>query len=505
MRRRPVDLILAVGALRRDTNVRGPNGARDRYGLALGTRSAVAADAYVEGVDRLLSLNAGTEESLCRAIEVDEGFALPHAALAVLYRLQGEGVHARDAARRGLALAAGRSRRERQHLSIVDEYVGGDAGQAYALASEHLKEFPRDALILSQVPFMIKSRGGGDRRQDMVAVVEEVAPAYGDDWWFAGFAALWYQEVDQFERSRQLASRSLELFPLNASAAHPLAHVFYETDDHVGGVGFLRGWLAEYSREAPYHCHLSWHQALCELASGHYDRVKELYEGAISPVVARGRVSFFDAASLLWRYEIYGCATGPLPWRAVRDRGVDLFPQPGVPFADGMMALACAGAGDEAALARLIDGLRAQAARGHPVAGTIVLPLVEAIAAFGRADYETAVRKLEPLTSEIVQLSGTNAQREVFEDTLLEAYLRAGHFDSAESLLRRRLNRRPSTRDLLWLGRAQAGNGQANESRQSLLAARARWLDADADSPELAALERLVSAVPTGRDAASPR
>ena len=105
----------------------------------------------------------------------------------------------------------------------------------------------------------------GDRRQDMVAVVEDVASTYGDDWWFAGFAALWYQEVDLFERARQLASRSLELFPHNAGAAHPLAHVFYETDDHASGVDFLRKWIAEYDREAPYHCHLSWHQALCEL------------------------------------------------------------------------------------------------------------------------------------------------------------------------------------------------------------------------------------------------
>jgi tetratricopeptide (TPR) repeat protein len=483
----------------------GVSGLHDRYGLSLSTRSAAAAEAYVEGVDRLLSLNAGTEASLYRSIEADEGFALPHAALAILYRLQGEGVQARDAAGRGLALAAGLTRRERQHLSIVDDYVGGDAVRGYALACEHLSEFPRDALILSQIPFMIKSRGGGDRREDMAAIVDERASDYGDDWWFAGFAALWYQEVDQFERARQLAVCSLELFPRNASAAHPLAHVFYETDDHSGGIGFLRGWLAEYDREAPYRSHLSWHLALCELASGHYDRVMEIYDDAISPAAARSRVSFFDAASLLWRYEIYDCTTEPLLWHEVRDRGLHLFPRPGVPFADAMLALACAGAGDEAALGRLVDGLRAQAAGGHPIAGSVVLPLVEGVAAFGRADYEMAVRKLEPLTSEIVQISGTNAQREVFEDTLLEAYLRAGQFDRAEVLVRKRLNRRPSTRDYLWLGRAQAGGGRADAARRTLQAARARWLDADPDSPELAALERLVSASPTGGDADEPR
>jgi tetratricopeptide (TPR) repeat protein len=476
------------------------NGLRDRYGLDLGTRSTVAAEAYAEGIDRQLSFNAGAEESLCRAIEADEGFALPHAGLAVLYRLRGQGAQASEAVRRGLALAGGLSRREQQHLAIVDAFVDGDTTRSFDLAREHLAEFPRDGLILSQVPLVIKSRGGGDRRQQMVALVEEIAPAYGDDWWFAGFAALWYQEVDQFERARLLAARSLELFPSNAGAAHPLAHVFYETDDHTGGVDFLRDWLAEYDREAPYRSHLSWHLALCELASGHYDRVMELYHDAISPAAARSRVSFFDAASLLWRYEIYGCASGPLPWGEVLDLGLQVFPRPGVPFADAMMALACAGAGHEAAMTRLVDGLRAEAAKGHPIAGSVVLPLVEGVAAFGRGDYQTAVRKLEPLTAEIVQISGTNAQREVFEDTLLEAHLRAGQFDRAEVLLRKRLNRRPSTRDFLWLGRAQAGGGQAEESRRSLLEARSRWTDADSASPELARLERLVDASPTGGD-----
>ena len=85
-----------------------------------------------------------------------------------------------------------------------------------------------------------------------------------------------------------------------------------------------------------------------------------------------------------------------------------------------------------------------------------MLPLVEGVAAFARAEYETAWRTLEPLSGEIVRTGGTNAQREVFEDTLVEAYLRAGQFGKAESLLRRRLNRRSSARDLVWLQRAQA-------------------------------------------------
>jgi hypothetical protein len=118
----------------------------------------------------------------------------------------------------------------------------------------------------------------------------------------------------------------------------------------------------------------------------------ELYYSAISPTAAQTRLSFFDAASLLWRLDVYGCSTGPLPWGAVRDLGVRLFPRAIMPFADAMMALACAGARDDAALGRLVDELRAQTAIGNPVAVNVVLPIVEGVAAFARAEYDAAAR-----------------------------------------------------------------------------------------------------------------
>jgi hypothetical protein len=91
----------------------------------------------------------------------------------------------------------------------------------------------------------------------------------------------------------------------------------------------------------------------------------------------------------------------------------------------------------------------------------VVLPIVEGVAAFSRAEYDPAARTFEPLADEIVRIGGTNARREVFEDTLAEAYLRAGRFDHAEALLRKRLSRRSSARDLIWLQRAQVGGKRA--------------------------------------------
>jgi hypothetical protein len=62
---------------------------------------------------------------------------------------------------------------------------------------------------------------------------------------------------------------------------------------------------------------------------------------------------------------------------------------------------------------------------------------------------------VEGVDREVVGSGGSHAQRELFEDTLLGAYLRAGCFGVAERALPARLERRPLARDAVGLGRAR--------------------------------------------------
>ncbi len=96
---------------------------------------------------------------------------------------------------------------------------------------------------------------------------------------------------------------------------------------------------------------------------------------------------------------------------------------------------------------------------------------------------------------EVVHIGGSHAQREVIEDTLLQAYLRTERFDAAESLLRTRLGRRETARDHFWIGRAQAASGRRGLAATSLGAARAGWHDADPGAPEIVTLTHALSAL----------
>ena len=143
----------------------------------------------------------------------------------------------------------------------------------------------------------------------------------------------------------------------------------------------------------------------------------------------------------------------------------------------------------------LMDRLQRTAKQGDRCTREMVVPLVRGIAAFARGEYATSAQLLEPICPQLVRIGGSHAQREVFEDTLLEAYLRTEQFDKAETMLAERLARRIFPRDIFRLGRVQAGQGRREQARASFAAAAQSWHVGDTASPEMVALNRFAAAV----------
>lgn len=476
---------------------------KDRYGLPLTTSSTRAAERFIEGIDLLLEQNFGPEDTFTQAIAADAGFALAHGALAYMLHLRAQVAEARESAQQAQSLAAGVSHRERQQIEAIALFVQGQGPRSSALIREHLADYPRDMLMLrlAQRLFVLGCSGAGVASfpAALLALMQSVASAYGDDWAFLGQYAFAHHETGRLEEARRLAARSLELRPTNAVAAHSVAHVFFETGNHAGGGDFLGTWLQGFDRRAPYRVHLSWHQALCELALGHYQRVLDLYEEDIRPaVVAHLVTALNDSAALLWRWSLYSGSTPPVPPEEVRDLAVPAAARPGPAFRDAHAALAFAVAGEAVSMEHMIDRLQGLADQGDALAGEVTLPLVRGINAFAQGAYGEAVGLMEPLFNasrldQLARIGGSHAQREVFEDTMLEAYLRAEQFEKAEAMLRTRLQRRASVRDLFWLGRTQVSRGQPEAARASLHEVAQSWRDADPGSPEGTRLHRLAT------------
>ena len=476
---------------------------KNRSGLTVTTSSPTAADAYHEGLDLVLSQNYGPEEKLQAAIAADDGFAMAHVVLAYILHLQQNVPAAREAAEKGVELAAGCSREERQIASIMHCFTHGKGMEAIGLIHEHLNDFPTDTLAMrvAQRLYMLGCFGAGvpDFPNHLMAMMHKLAPANGDDWAFLGQYAFAHHETNQPEKAMDLATRSLEGNPLNAVACHSVTHSYFEQGDARNGGRWLADWLDGFDRRASYNTHLSWHLALFELAQGRYSQALDLYETHIRPgVQARNLANLQDAASLMWRLQIYSGEDPGKPWDEVRDLALPAASGPGAAFRDCHAALAFAGAGDVEATHQLVDRLTAQGEKGDDLSREMTLPIALGAAAFVAGDYDEAADLMGPTYPMLARIGGSHAQREVFEDTLLEAYVRAGRYDEAKTMLDERLSRRSSVRDTYWMGRleAEAVQGNPEASRRLLAQARAAW--APTADQAAAELQRLVASVDCG-------
>jgi tetratricopeptide (TPR) repeat protein len=416
----------------------------DRYGFALSTASAEARDAYVAGVDLALSANHGAEEAFRRAIAGDDGLAVAHAALARTLQIQAKAAEAKAAAARARELASGLPHREKSHAIALATTVDGGSVAGLAAVKEHLATYPRDAMVLAPctgVFGLIGFSGRPGREAELLALLDPLAGAYGDDWWFTSAHAFAQVEVGLIDRALAAIERSLALNPRNANGAHIRAHVYYESGERPAGLAYLEEWWRDYPKQSLLHCHLSWHIALWLLELGRAQEAWAFYRAHLHPGASTGPPinTLTDAASFLFRAEMAGESRDPELWRELSQYAAQWFPSPGVAFADVHGALAHALAGNSEALAKIIDGARGPAKE-------IVAPISRAFRAIGSSDWAAASTELETVMAAHERVGGSRAQRDLIEYALAVSLLRAGRVAEARRLLQtRRLASRTSS------------------------------------------------------------
>lgn len=430
----------------------------DRYGLALSTSSARAAELYSRGLDHALAAEAPGEACFREARQEDPGFALAHIAEARLLQFRGKMPEALAAMKRAQDVVGGANSRERKHVAVLSTAISGGSDAALAGVREQVAECPRDAFILSQacgVYGLIGFSGRLERNDEQLAILEPLVSTYGDDWWFLSQLAFSLNELFRHEEARVATERSLALYERNGHASHTMAHIHYETGDASGGSKFLREWLVGFDPANQLYVHNYWHLALFELASGNFEGAIDLYDRIIRPEVSTAPAlgTIADACSLLWRCELTENRRDDLPWGPLADWAKATFARPGMTWADAHCMVAWAAVNDQPRLGQLVGELRARVAAGKVYAGEMLPALGEAYQAFAAGDWSRAADQFDALEAQVIRLGGSHAQRDIFEETRIEAHVRAGHLERARAMLEARLDRRPNGRDTRWLDR----------------------------------------------------
>jgi hypothetical protein len=423
-------------------------GCVDRYGLPL-TGGVDAVAAYNRGIGNLLRLEEGSLHAVAASVALDPTFALGHAGLALLGHemCAPVDIEARiDDARRHVQRGTDR---ERSHVEAVARHVAGDSTPLL----RHLLRHPTDALLLSVAVPTIAFAGVTTVPQDAWEIVERCAPAYGDDWWFTGLLAFMRQEQGRFDEAMSLACLSLDTEPGAGHSAHARAHAHYETGDHPGGLAWMDGWITGAGAQVDSLTHFAWHAAMHELSLGDLDAVRARYESQLRPEAGMGCRSLVDSGSLLWRWTLTPGSTAVPRMTEVLDV-VDetLLHSPPSAFMAMHAAVALCAAEDADGLATLA---RHSAGRSELAHTEVAAPLALALRKLVLGDPSGAADAIAALQPQLWRVGGSDAQREVVEETRICALVRAGRYAEALAIIDRRLDRRHCRRDEWFQAEAQ--------------------------------------------------
>ena len=454
----------------------------DARGLPVSTAKPESVRALDRALDAYLGARGDARERLDAVLADDPACVLGHCLDGYLHLLSSKRVAfagAADALARARAIGrpeqARLTERERSHVDALDAWSRGDFRGAVRHWDAILERAPLDIMALRVSQFLLSYLGESAR---MRVTVERVLPA-----WDAGMPGYGYvlgcyayglEESGDYTSAEAAGRRAVELNPSDIWAAHAVAHVA-EMQGRLGeGLAWIRDAAPHWAHCNNFTLHLRWHEALYHLDLERHDTVLALYDAAVRPSPTDEYLDVTNAVSLLWRLEQAGVDVGAR-WLELAERARGHLHDHALVFADLHYLMALAAVGDDASVAGLMESCRRFADAGGSTEAAVMadvgLPLAQAVVAHRSGEYGRVVDALMPVRSHVRRIGGSHAQRDLFDQLLIDAALRGARLDVAADLLAERTTRRPRN---LWAWThyaavlaAQGASGAAAAARRA--------------------------------------
>ena len=446
---------------------------QDERGLALATDSAEAVTSFDRAVEHFLKFHADTMVLAGRALVADPGFVMGHCLKAYLLLIAANPANRPQidatltAARAG---AANITARERMHLAAAEAWHRGALDESFTIWGQILDDAPTD-LLAFRICDTIWFRHG--QTQPILEQADRIAPRWSSDlpgydcaqtiWAFA------HEEVGDTRPAERAIDAALARDPTNYFAHHVKAHIM-DTDCRAReGSDWLGSQVPHWLLGNNLIHHLWWHRALLRLDLGEVDAVMASYDQDIrnfdDPMTKATPDHYVDlqnAAALLWRLEQMGLDVGDR-WQELADKAEARIGEAGHLLMVPHLMLALVATGRDTAAARFVAALRELAADPAvwtaPAIADVVIPVCEAAQAHRRGNFSRVVELLAPRRENIRLLGGSNAQRDMFFQMLIDAAVKADRRDVVAAMIAHETATRP-----------------APPTRRAGYAAAARWL-----------------------------
>ncbi len=437
-------------------------GNKDAWGLGTSSNNAASLDTYAAALASFRLYLGDPVQLIEPALEADPDFALGHILRAhvhismwersVMPAVIGELEHLER-------LAPSLNDRERAHAGAIRSWAAGDWRAFQERLDYLLVDYPRDALAL-QIGHLTDFYLGD--RDNLRTRIERALPHWHrDDPGYAcvlGMQAFGLEECGQYGAAESAGRHAIDLEPDDCWAHHAVTHVLEMQARQAEGIAWMESRTANWAQaENGFAFHNWWHNALFNLDQNRQERVLEIYDTGVRPEPAGVQLAMLDAASLLWRLHLRGIDVGNR-WNELTDL-YEHGEEAGFYAFNDMHAMAAFVATDRQNAAHRLLATAEQAAAAEDSNGSMTrdvgLPVLRALDAFGRGDYETCTKELMRVRFIAHRFGGSHAQRDIIQRTLLEAAQRQGNGSLAQALAAERAALKPHC-PFTWSERTRA-------------------------------------------------
>ena len=335
-------------------------------------------------------------------------------------------------------------RADGRYVLAAESLVAGDWLGAIAWLETHLEHHPADSMAAKMshaLRFMLGDAPG------MLDSIERVLARVGLGHRHAGFLlgckAFALEENYRFQEAEFVGRSAVERQPSDAWGMHAVSHVHEMTGRAADGLAWIEGHPKAIWGCANFRYHLIWHQALFLLELGEIDGTLDLYDQFVRGEQTDDFRDIANGASLLQRLELAGVAVGNR-WEELAELCSRRIADRSLVFADLHYVMALAGAGrieTAQSLATSLLALPGQCSQQSDLARRVGALAAEAIVDHASGHFGASAQKFLAVRAAMSGIGGSHAQRDVFEQMMLDSMVRAGH-PQAPGLLLTRLARR---------------------------------------------------------------
>jgi hypothetical protein len=402
--------------------------ATDKLGLEFTAALPETVGAFNDAMDDYMLFSGEPVGHLLATAEVDPDFAMGYCLTGCL-RLFG-GVSAAHP-RINLELRAARARRsrvsarEQAHIDAFECAAGGEMSGAGQMWDAILADFPHDMMAAKCAHEAYYLVGEAERMrqsvQNILPAWDEGIPYYG---FLLGMGAFGLEEAGDYGKAEDMGRQAFAIEPRDCWAVHAVAHVMEMQGRREDGIAWLDGSNAHWDGAHWLRGHLWWHLCLPLMETGQFDRVMEIFDRHVSDCDKDMVTRLNDCTSLLWRLELKGIDVVDR-WDRLVDLWADHLNDHAFALADAHIAMTMVAAGGEKKLGRFLESQHAyiegENSTNSQIMETVGRDLCLGLIAFRRGDYATAAEKIGAVRPQIFRIGGSNAQRYIFELTLLAA------------------------------------------------------------------------------------